>query len=82
MKLIGSFPRFLPLSTDFVGLSGRGVPSEVPHTGQDPVTLYVSTLEGSLGDRDVRAAPLATVPKLWYAHAHSEDYPTPDDRKV
>ena len=79
MKLIGSFPRFLPLRTDSVGLSGRGVPIEGPHIGQDPVTLYVSKLVGSLGDCAGGAAPLSMVPKLWYAHAHIEDYPTPED---
>ena len=80
MRGEGYLQDFTPLGPDFSGLSGGGDLREFLHTEQSPVTLNVTTLEGSSGNHVGGDSPLDTVPKLWHVHACGKDDPAPTDR--
>ena len=78
----GYLQGFLPSSIEFGGLSGVGVPREVPHNGKAPGTLHVYTLEESNGNCTGGDGPFTTLPNMFHAHAHSEVNQATEDRHV
>ena len=69
---------FLTPFIDVGHLSGRGMPSKGSRTGQTLGKIHVSTFQGSSGNCTVGYGPFTTVPKLWHAHARSEDDSEPE----